>query len=69
MFGWLKKKKTQKNSHIFPADHRMKMKGSEKRNKYLDLAREQKLSGMRVTGIPVVVGALGSVTKVLKRSL
>ena len=37
---------------------------SEKINKYLDLAREQKqLWNMRVTVIPVVIGALGTVLK------
>ena len=47
-----------------PADHRIKLKESEKRDKYLDLARElKKLWNMKVTIIPVVIGAFGTVTK------
>ena len=46
-----------------PADHRVKLKESEKRNKYLDLARElKKLRNMKVTLIPIVTDALGTVT-------
>ena len=46
-----------------PADHRIKLKESEKKGKYLDLARElKKLWNMKVTIVPVVIG---SVTKVL----
>ena len=46
------------------ADHRVKLKESEKRDKYLDLARElKKLWNMYVTIIPIVIGALGTVTK------
>ena len=43
------------------ADHRVKLKESEKRDKYQDLARELKrLWNMKVTVIPIVIGALGS---------
>ena len=46
------------------ADHRVKLKESEKSDKYLDLAREQKKLGNRqVTVIPIVIGALGRITK------
>ena len=46
------------------ADHRIKLKEYEKRDKYLDLARElKKLWNMQVTIIPIVIGALGTVTK------
>ena len=46
------------------ADHRMKIKEYEKRDKYLDLAIELiKLWGIEVTVIPIVVGALGMVPK------
>ena len=46
-----------------PADHRVKLKESEKRDKYLDLARElKKLWNMKVT-IPIVNGTLHTVTK------
>ena len=46
-----------------PADHRVKLKENEKKDKYLDLAREfKKLWNMKVT-VSVVIGALGIVTK------
>ena len=45
-------------------DHREKLKESEKKDKYLDLARElKKLWNTKVTFIPIVIGALGTVTK------
>ena len=44
-------------------NHRVKLKEIEKRDKYLDLARElENLWNMKVTVIPIVIGALGSVT-------
>ena len=47
-----------------PADYWAKLKESEKSNKYLDLARElRKLCDMKVTVIPIVIDALGTVTK------
>ena len=50
-----------------PADHSVKIKGSEKIDKYLDLTTAlKKLWNMRVTGIPVVVSALGIAPKSLK---
>ena len=53
-----------------PADHRINLKESEKKNKYLDLARElKKLRNMKVTIVPIVIGALGTVTKGLLKSL
>ena len=46
-----------------PADHSVKSKECKKRDTYLDLARElKKLLNMKVTIIPIVIGALGSVT-------
>ena len=46
------------------ADHWVKLKESEKKNKYLDLARElKKLWNMKVTIITIVIGALGTVIK------
>ena len=49
-----------------PADHRIKLKEIEKMDKYLDLAREmKKLWNMKVTIIPTVIGAFGTVTKEL----
>ena len=51
-------------------DHRIKLKECEKRDKYLDLARElKKLWNMKVTIIPIVIGAFGTVTKGLLKGL
>ena len=53
-----------------PADHRIKLKECEKKDKYLDLARELKiLRNMQVTIIPIVIGAFGTVTKGLLKGL
>ena len=53
-----------------PADHRIKLKECEKKDKYLDLARElKKLWNMQVTIIPIVIGAFGTVTKGLLKRL
>ena len=53
-----------------PADHRVKVKGSEKRDKYLDLSRVlRKLYIMRVMVIPIVIDALGTIPKGLDREL
>ena len=53
-----------------PADHRIKLKECEKRDKYLDLARElKKLWNMKVTIIPIVIGAFGTVIKGLLKDL
>ena len=43
------------------ANHNEEIEESEKINNYLGLARE--LKNMKVTVIPIVVGALGTVTK------
>ena len=53
-----------------PADHRINPKESEKKDKYLDLARElKKLWNMKVTIVPIMIGALGTVTKGLLKGL
>ncbi len=54
-----------------PADHRVKLKESEKKDKDLDLARElkKKLWNMKVTIIPIIICALGTVTKGLIKGL
>ena len=53
-----------------PADHRKKLKESEKKDKYLELARELKTQwNMKVTIIPIVIGAFGTVTKGLSKGL
>ena len=54
-----------------PADHRIKLKEFEKKNKYLDLARKlkKKTWKMKVTIIPIVIGAFGTVTKGLLKGM
>ena len=66
-----KKKRTCKIvDFAVPADHRIKQKECEKKDKYLDLARElKKLWNMQVTIIPIVIGAFGTVTKGLLKGL
>ena len=52
------------------ADHRIKLKECEKKDKYLDLARELKnLWNMKVTIVPIAIGAFGTVTKRLLKGL
>ena len=49
-----------------PVHRRIKLKESEKKDKYLDLAGElkkTKLWNMKVTAMPIVIGAFGAVTK------
>ena len=72
-----KKKKKKKKREIckivdvaLPADHRVKLKENEKKDKYLNLARElKKLWNIKVTFIPIVIGALGTVTEELIKGL
>ena len=53
-----------------PADHRIKLKEYEKNDKYLDLAREvKKIWNRKMTIIPIVIGAFGTVTKGLLKGL
>ena len=53
-----------------PADHRIKLKECEKRDKYLDFARElKKLWNVKVTIIPIVIGAFCTVSKGLLKGL
>ena len=62
-----KKKRTCKIvDFAIPADHKVKLKESEKKkkDKYLDLMRElKKLWDVKVMFIPIIIGALGTVTK------
>ena len=52
------------------AYHRINLKESEKKDKYLDFARElKKLWNMKVTIVPIVIGALGTITKGLLKGL
>ena len=47
-----------------PADHKIKLKECEKRDKYLDLARElKKIWNITVKIVPIVIDAFGTVTK------
>ena len=49
---------------VVPANHRVKIKESEKIDKYLDLARKLRmLPNLRMMVIPIVIGALGTVHK------
>ena len=42
---------------VVPADHRIKQKECEKKDKYLDLARElKKLWNMKMMIVPIVIG-------------
>ena len=52
------------------ANHRVKLKETEKKDKYLDFVREvKKLCNIKVTVIPNVTGALRAVTRVLIQEL
>ena len=52
------------------ADQKMKIKESKKSGMYLHLPRElRKLWNMRVTVIPIMIGALGTVPKGLETRL
>ena len=67
-------KKKKKICKIFdfavPVDHRIILKESEKKHKYLDLARELKKQwNMKVTIVLIVIGALGTITKGLLKGL
>ena len=68
-----KKKRTSRIvDFAVPADHRAKLKGNEKKDKYQNLARElkkQQLWNMKVTFIPIVFSALGTVTEGLLKEL
>ena len=53
-----------------PADHRIKLKECEKKDKYLNVVRElKKLWKMRVPIVPIMIGAFGTVTKGLLMGL
>ena len=67
-----KKKKRKKKRTCWivdfavPADHSVRLKESERKEKYVDLARElkkNKLWNMKVTFIPIVIGTISTVTK------
>ena len=59
-----KKKKTcQIVDFALPADHRVKLKESEKKDKYFDLRELKKLWNMKVAFIPIAISFLCTVTK------
>ena len=65
-----KKENLQIVDFAVPADHRIKLKGSVKKDKYLNLARElKKLWNMKVKIAPIMIGAFGTVTKRLLKGL
>ena len=65
-----KKKICKTVDFALPADHIINLKESEKKDKYLDLARElKKLWNMKVMIVPIVIGALGTITKGLLKGL
>ena len=58
-----KKRTRHRVDFAVPTDNRVKINESEKMN-YLDLGRElRKLRNMKMTAIPLIVGALGRVLK------
>ena len=59
------KKENLQNSRLCcPSGLQKKLKKCEKKDKYLNLARElKKLRNMEVTIVPIVIGAFGTVTK------
>ena len=51
-------------------DHGINLKESEKKDKYLDLNGEfKKLWNMKVTIVPIMIGAFGTITKGLLKGL
>ena len=49
------------------ADHRVKIKENEKKNKYLNITRKLKLWNMNVTVMPIAISILGTIPKSLIR--
>ena len=66
----IKKRNCKIVAFVVPADYRIKLKECEKRDKYLDLARElEKLWKMKVAIISIVIGAFGTATRGLLKGL
>ena len=66
----MNKKKFSPGRFCVPVDRGLKMKESDRINKYLDLAREtRKPLNMRVTVILIILGALGTGPKDLENIL
>ena len=59
-----------KKRKLATADHRIELKESEKKDKYLDVARELKrLWNMKVRIIPIVIGVFRTVSKGLLKEM
>ena len=59
-----KKENLQIVDFAVSADHGIKLKECEKKDQYLDLAWElKKLWNMKVTILPILISALGTITK------
>ena len=57
-------KNSQRVKRTYQIDRRVKLKETEKKDKYLKLSRELKKQwNVNVTVVPIVTDALGSVTK------
>ena len=55
---------------VVPVEDRVNLKESEKKDEYIDCARElKKLWNMKVTFIPIVIDALNTVTEGLEKEL
>ena len=56
---------------VVPADYKVKLKENEKKDKYLDLLENWKKKpwNMKVTFIPIVIGALDTITEGLLKGL
>ena len=67
----IKKKENLQNCRLCcPGGPQKNRKESEKKDKYIDLARElKKLWNMKVTIVPIVIGVLGAITKGLFKGL
>ena len=65
-----KKKNCKIVDFAVSTDHWINLKESEKKDKYLDLAREsKKLWNMKITIVPIAIGALGTIRKGLLKGL
>ena len=50
---------------VILSDHKVKLKEKETRDKYLELARKLKKKTMKVTVMPIVIGASGTVPQMI----
>ena len=65
-----KKRISKFGDFVVPVNHRIRLKECKKKDKYLNLARElKKLWNIKVTIVPIVIGAFSTVTKGLLKGL